>query len=866
MDPNKWTDATVQMFKESQEIAFERKNAYIMPIHMMEAIVEEESNIVIRIVEMMGGDVNKLRKEIKETMNKIAVQNPPPVDIGLHPTTQQVLRRAIEKQKIMGDSYLAIDVIVMSLMEEKEISTIVGNSGINVKEFNKKITEMRKGQSVETKEAESQYEALKKYGNDLTAQAESGKMDPIIGRDEEIKRVIRILSRRTKNNPVLIGEPGVGKTAVVEGLAQRIVKGDVPSNLQCRVIGLDMGALIAGAQYRGQFEERLKAVIKEVKESKIPIILFIDEIHTVLGAGATGEGAMDAANILKPMLSRGELRCIGATTIEEYRKYVEKDPAFERRFQQVYVNEPSEEDTLYILRGIREKYENHYGLTITDSALVSAATLSKRYINGRFLPDKAIDLVDEACATLFTQKNSQPEEIDKLERRETQLNVEKIALERDIKESDEDHNKMIKERLQDIEKELSENKEKLTKLRINYEKEKGGSEEMKELATKIEAMKHKAESTKDLEVAADLKYYAIPEAEKRMKELKEQNKETTMISLQVTPTQIEEVVSRWTGIPVTKMNQTEKIRLMKLEEELHKRVIGQNEAVTAVSDAIIRSRGGLGNEKRPTGSFMFLGPSGVGKTELAKALAVELFDDEQNIVRIDMSEYMESHSVSRLIGAPPGYVGYEEGGQLTEAIRRKPYSVILFDEIEKAHPQVFNVLLQLLDEGRLTDGRGRTVDFKNTIVIMTSNLGSEIIMKGVETEGQVSRKVKETVMEIVKKTFKPEFLNRLDDIIVFSPLSEKELKEIVKLQMGEVIKMIKKRYPLSEVEMTESAIEGIIKSGYSIAYGARPMRRYIEKTVVTSITKSIISGMMKEKNKIQIDYENDKIQVKITDK
>ncbi|BFU23058.1 heat shock protein putative [Entamoeba histolytica] len=865
MDPNKWTDATVQMFKESQEKAFERKNAYIMPIHMMNAIVEEESNIIIRIVEMMGGDVSKMKKEIQEGMNKIAVQNPPPVEIGLHPTTQQVIRRAIEKQKTMGDTYLAVDVIVMSLMEEKEISTIVGNSGINVLEFNKKIMEMRKGQSVETKEAESQYEALKKYGNDLTAQAESGKMDPIIGRDEEIKRVIRILSRRTKNNPVLIGEPGVGKTAVVEGLAQRIVKGDVPSNLQCRVIGLDMGALIAGAQYRGQFEERLKAVIKEVKESKIPIILFIDEIHTVLGAGATGEGAMDAANILKPMLSRGELRCIGATTLEEYRKYVEKDPAFERRFQQVYVSEPSVEDTLYILRGIREKYENHYGLTITDSALVSAATLSKRYINGRFLPDKAIDLVDEACATLFTQKNSQPEEIDRLERRETQINVEKIALEREVKETDEEHKKVIEERLKEIEKEMSENKEKLTKLRINYEKEKGGSEEMKELATKIESMKHKAESTKDLEVAADLKYYAIPEAEKRLAELKKQNKETTMISLQVTATQIEEVVSRWTGIPVTKMNQSEKARLLNLESEIHKRVIGQDEAVTAVSDAIIRSRGGLGNEKRPIGSFMFLGPSGVGKTELAKALAAELFDSEENIVRIDMSEYMESHSVSRLIGAPPGYVGYEEGGQLTEAIRRRPYSVILFDEIEKAHPQVFNVLLQLLDEGRLTDGRGRTVDFKNTVVIMTSNLGSEIIMKGVETTGQVDEQVKEQVMEIVKKSFKPEFLNRMDDIIVFSPLSEKELKEIVKLQMGEVIKVIKKRYPGSEVEMTEAAIEGIIKAGYSIAYGARPMRRYIEKTVVTEITKSIIGGMMKEKSKIKIGYEDGKIEVKITD-
>ncbi|KAL7714120.1 Heat shock protein [Entamoeba marina] len=699
---------------------------------------------------------------------------------------------------------------------------------------------MRKGKNVDSKDAEGQFEALSKYGNDLTSQAEAGKMDPVIGRDEEIKG-------RTKNNPVLIGEPGVGKTAVVEGLAQRIAKGDVPSNLQCRVISLDMSALVAGAMYRGQFEERLKAVLKEVKESKNPIILFIDEIHLVLGAGATGEGSMDAANILKPMLSRGELRY----------------PAFERRFQQVYVKEPSEDDTLYILRGIREKYENHYGLQIMDSALVSAATLSNRYINGRFLPDKAIDLVDEACASLFTQLNSQPEEIDNLERKLIQLNVEKIALEREIKQTTEDKKVGIKERLGVIEKEVSEIQEKLVQLKANYEKEKGGSDELKNLSTKIEEMKYKAETTKNLEVAADLKYYAIPEAEKRLEVLKKQSKETSMISLHVTPELIEEVVSRWTGIPVNRLTQNEKTRLLHLGDELHKRVIGQDEAVQAVADAVLRSRSGLANEKHPTGSFLFLGPSGVGKTELGKALAEQLFDDENNMVRIDMSEYMEQHSVARLIGAPPGYVGHDEGGQLTEAVRRRPYSVILFDEVEKAHTQIFNVLLQVLDDGRLTDGRGRTVDFRNTVIIMTSNLGSDILLNGINDDGTLKNGVKEAVIMNVKKFFKPEFINRLDDMVVFSPLKMEELKGIVQLQMKDIIARIKKSYPTCSIELTEEAINHIIQIGFSPQYGARPMRRYLEKNVVTEMSKSIISGDLKENSKIIITAESDKLKVVI---
>ena len=572
---------------------------------------------------------------------------------------------------------------------------------------------------------------------------------------------------------------------------------------------------------------------------------------------------MDAANILKPMLSRGELRCIGATTLEEYRKYVEKDPAFERRFQQVLVKEPSEEDTLYILRGIREKYETHYGLQIMDSALVEAAALSKRYINGRFLPDKAIDLVDEACATLFTQLNSQPEEIDNLERKQTQLNVEKIALERELKEEKDDKKKKISERINEIIKELANIEEKLNVLRANYEKEKGGSDELKKLSEKLEQMKLKADTTKDLQLAADLKYFAIPEAEKRLEELKKSSKETQMVKLHVTPELIEEVVSRWTGIPVARMTQDEKTRLLQLDKELHKRVVGQNEAVKAVSDAILRSRSGLSSDKRPTGSFLFLGPSGVGKTELAKALAQLLFDDENNIVRIDMSEYMESHSISRLIGAPPGYVGYDEGGQLTEAIRRKPYSVVLFDEVEKAHQQVFNVLLQVLDEGRLTDGRGRTVDFKNTVIIMTSNLGADILFNGIDKEGNLIEGTKESVLNQVKKFFKPEFINRLDDIVVFSPLRNNELKEIVKLQMQDIIKRIKKSYPMCEVELTEKAIEYIIKVGFSPQYGARPMKRFLEQQVVTEISKAIIGGNLKEKGKIIIDGIDDKLIVRI---
>ena len=865
MNSENLTNKTIKIIKLAEEIAFNHKHSTITPIHLITAILTDEDNFSKSLFSKCGGDIEQSIKYFNDKLNKMPVQNPPPLEIGFNSQTQQVIRKALEIQKEKKDGLLTVDHLFVALLEDKDIIQGISIAGINKQDIIKGIEKMRKGKNVNSKDAEGQYEALEKYGIDMIEQAQSGKIDPVIGRDEEIKRIIRILSRRTKNNPVLIGEPGVGKTAVVEGLAQRIVKGDVPTNLQCKLISLDMGALIAGAQYRGQFEERLKSVLKEVKESPIPIIMFIDEIHLVLGAGSTGEGAMDAANLLKPMLARGELRCIGATTLEEYKKYVEKDPAFERRFQQVYVGEPTVEDTIYILRGIREKYETHYGIEIMDSALISAAQLSNRYISGRFLPDKAIDLVDEACSTLYTQMNSQPEIIDDLERKKLQLEVEKVALEREYKQVNEEQKETIKTKIDQNIKELTKIQEELSTLKLNYDKEKEGVDEIKELSKKIEGYKHKLENEKDLNVKADLKYYVIPEAEKRLKELKEKSKNTKMISVQVTPENISEVVSKWTGIPVKKLTQSDKEKLLNLSEELHKRVIGQNEAVESVSNSILRSRSGLQNENRPIGSFMFLGPSGVGKTELAKALAQELFDDEKNIVRIDMSEYMEQHSVSKLIGAPPGYVGYEEGGQLTEAVRRRPYSVILFDEIEKAHPTVFNILLQILDDGRLTDGKGRTVSFRDVIIILTSNLGSDIIMNGINENGKLKEGTEEEVIKNMKKYFKPEFINRLDDIIVFSPLQTTELESIVKLQMKDIIKRIKKQYPLCEIEMTEEAIKHIIKIGYNPQYGARPMRRYLEKNVVTSISKAIISGNLQERDKIIIDAinNNDELNVKI---
>lgn len=710
------------------------------------------------------------------------------------------------------------------------------------------------------------FENLRKYGLDLIQLAKEGKLDPVIGRDEEIRRVIRILSRRTKNNPVLIGEPGVGKTAIVEGLAQRILRGDVPSSLNCKLFSLDMGALISGAKYRGEFEERLKEVMKEVTEAEGGVILFIDEIHLVMGAGK-GEGSMDAANLLKPLLARGQLRCIGSTTLDEYKKYIEKDPAFERRFQQVYVAEPSVADTISILRGLKEKYEAHHGVRITDAALVTAAQLSARYITSRYLPDKAIDLIDEACASVRVQLDSQPEAIDILERQLLQLEVEATAL---AKEKD----KWSEQRLAQVREKIAKLKEQLKPLKMKYEAESELVEQLRERTRKLDELKakmHNAERRRNLELVADLKYGAIPELERSIAELKRKIEEkrtqmdesadehAPMISDIVGPEQVMEVISKWTGIPVSKLSQTEREKLLNLEKNLHQRVVGQDEAVTAVAQAILRARAGLSRPNQPTGSFLFLGPTGVGKTELAKALAYELFDDDKHIVRIDMSEYMEEHSVSRLIGAPPGYVGYEAGGALTEAVRRRPYNVVLFDEVEKAHARVMNVLLQVLDEGRLTDGQGRTVDFSTTVIILTSNLGAEYLMN---IGNQSFQAVKEKVMQMVQSFFRPEFLNRLDDIVIFHPLSENDLKNIAIIQIKKLTERLNERD--IKIDIDNSALNLILKEAYDPNFGARPLRRYLEKNIITQLSRMLISGELTDHCNVLIGEKDGKLVYKVT--